>query len=63
MKFIIEQRGETYMVVNDTTGDVRGRHKTKGDAEIHAQSLQKTHDVGIQSVSHRITPPAEIAEE
>lgn len=51
------------MVVNDTTGDVRGRHKTKGEADVHAQSLQKTHDVGIQSVSHRITPPADVAEE
>lgn len=63
MKFIIEQRGETHMVVNDTTGEVRGRHKTKGDAEIHAQQLQKVHDQTIQSVSHRITPPSDVAAE
>lgn len=55
MKFIVEKKGESFMVVNDTTKDVRGLHKTEGDAKVHAQQLQRTHNAGVEMASGRIT--------
>ena len=57
MKFIVEKRGETFLVVNDTSKQVRGRHKTEGDAKVHASNLQRTHEQGIEMVSARMTDP------
>ncbi len=56
MKFIVTQKGEKYLVSNDTTGMVRGIHKTKVDAEQQAKELQKVHKEGIQMASARMTP-------
>lgn len=63
MKFIIEKKGEKYLVVNDTTKDVRGVHKTPGEAKVHAKELQQKFDNGVSSVSSRITPPKAVSED
>lgn len=63
MKFIVQQRGEKFLVSNDTTGVVRGVHKNKGEADLQAQQLQKVHDQGIASASARITPPEDNADD
>lgn len=63
MKYIVEQKGTMFLVVNDTTGAVRGRFKNELDAKVQQKELQKQHDVGMDMASARITPPAEIAEE
>lgn len=51
MKFIIQQKAEKYIVSNDTTGVVRGIHKTKEEAAQQAAYLQKEHDKGIEMAS------------
>lgn len=51
MRFIIEKRGQNFLVVNDTTSYVRGVHKTEGEAKLHAKQLQTTHDEAVQSAS------------
>jgi hypothetical protein len=56
MKFVVEQKGQMFLVVNETTGYVKGRFKEKGEAEKLSQRLQKEHNEGIEAVSHRITP-------
>lgn len=58
MKFIVEQKGEKFLVVNDVTGVVRGHFKDKADAEAQAKSLQRTHDEGMSMATARITPAA-----
>lgn len=63
MKFIIEKKGEKYLVVNDTTKDVRGVHKTPGEAKVHAKELQTKFNNGVTSVSSRITPPKAVSED
>lgn len=57
MKFRVEQKGAQFLVVNDTTGYVKGRHRTKGEAEVQAQHLQQTHDQAVEHASARLTPP------
>ena len=60
MKFKVEQKGQMFLVLNETTGDVKGRFKDKGEAEVHRERLQGQHNEGIEQVSARlITPPAE----
>lgn len=56
MKFIIEKKGEKFLVSNDTTGQVRGVHKTKEEASQQAVHLQKIHDKGIEMASAKMTP-------
>lgn len=63
MKFNIEKKGEKYLVVNDTTKDVRGVHKTMDDAKSHQKELQAKHDAGVKQVSARITPPKQMETE
>lgn len=63
MKFAVEQKGQTFLVVNETVGDVRGRFKTKGEAEVYRDKLQKNHNQGIEMASARITPPVQTEEE
>lgn len=63
MKFGVEQKGEKYLVVNEDTGYVKGVHRTKGEAEVQAEYLQKEHDKGIEQVSARMTKPAATSEE
>lgn len=63
MKFGVEKKGQMFLVVNSTTGDVRGRFKSEGEAQVHRDRLQETHNAGIEQASSRITPPAPIASE
>lgn len=63
MKFTVEQKGQTFLVVNESIGDVRGRFKTKGEAEVYRDRLQKNHNQGIEMASARITPPVQTEEE
>lgn len=63
MKFGIEKKGERFLVFNETTGVVKGNHKTKGEAQVQANMLQKEHNAGIEMVSARLTPKAEMVDE
>ncbi len=58
MKFKVEQKGTQFLVLNETTGYVRGRFKEKGEAQVHCQNLQRQHNEGIEHASARLTPPA-----
>lgn len=57
MKFDIEQKGNNFLVVNDTTGAVKGRFIKKGEAQVHQQKLQKEHDDEIRRSSASLTAP------
>lgn len=63
MKFKVEQKGERFLVVNETTGVVRGRFKEKGEAQVHRDRLQDEHNTGIEQVSARLTPPSRESDE
>lgn len=63
MKFIVEKKGEKFLVVNDATGVVRGVHPKEGEAKLQAKQLQQTHNNTKEMVSARITPPASVSEE
>lgn len=54
MKFKIQQKGQTFLVFNDTTGEVRGRFKTEGEAKLFRDRAQEKHDDGVQQVSARL---------
>lgn len=41
MKFVVEKKGEKYLVVNDTTGQSKGVHSTEGQAKLQASDLNK----------------------
>lgn len=56
MKFGVEKKGERYLVVNQSTGQVKGNFKDEGEAKTVAASFQKEHDSGIEMASARITP-------
>lgn len=56
MKFEVEQKGQIFMVINKSTGAVKGRFKEKGEAEVHRERLQDEHAAGIEQVSARLTP-------
>ena len=56
MSFKVEQKGTQFLVLNGSTGDVRGRFKTEGEAKVHQERLQKEHNDGIEQVSARTTP-------
>lgn len=57
MKFEVQKKGEKFLVVNDTTGAVRGVHITKPEADAQAKTLQATHNKGMTMASARLTPP------
>lgn len=57
MKFKVQQKGQTFLVFNETTGEVRGRFKTEGEAKLFRDRAQQKHDEGVQQVSGRLTPP------
>lgn len=50
-----------FLVVNESTGDVKGRFKTKGEADVHRDRVQREHNDGIEHASARITPPDSIS--
>lgn len=62
LKFSTEQKGQTFLVVS-SLGDVRGRFKTKGEADVHAKRLQQQHNDGIERVSGSTKPPVADQEE
>lgn len=57
MKFKVEPKGQMFLVLNETTGEVKGRFKEKGEAEVHRERLQSQHNEGIEQVSARLVPP------
>lgn len=57
MKFKTEAKGNNFLVVNETTGYVKGRFRTKGEADVYCEKLQKEHNDGIERASSRLTPP------
>ena len=57
MKFNVEPKGQMFLVVNESTGQVKGRFKTKGEADVYQARLQRNHNEGIEQVSARVTPP------
>jgi len=61
MKFKVEQKGERFLVVNETTGYVKGRFKDKGEAQVHCDKLQQAHQDGLDQISSRTiqAPPEE----
>ncbi len=59
MKFGVEQKGQMFLVVNESTGDVRGRFKSEGEAKVYRERLQRDHNAGIEAVSARVTPKVE----
>lgn len=58
MSFKVEKKGERFMVVNESTGYVKGRFKTEGEAKIYRDRIQKDHDTALDQVSSRLTPPS-----
>lgn len=60
MKFETQKKGEQFLVVNKSTGDVRGRAKTEGEANLLRDRLQKEHNDGVEQASARLTPPASV---
>ena len=56
MKFGVQQKGQMFLVVNESTGYVKGRFKEKGEADVARARFQKEHNEGIEQVSGRITP-------
>lgn len=56
MKFGVEQKGQNFLAVNQTTGDVRGRFKDEKEAKKFAAKLQDDHNEGIRSVSGKVGP-------
>jgi hypothetical protein len=56
MKFDVEKKGERFLVVNQSTGEVKGNFKDEAEAKTAASSFQKSHDQGVEMVSARITP-------
>lgn len=56
MKFGVEKKGQNFLVVNETTGDVRGRFKEEGEAKIFAGKLQAEHNDGIRMASAKVGP-------
>lgn len=64
MKFITEQRGQTFFTINDTTKQVRGRFKEKKLADDYTKKVQAEHDDAIAHTKGTIAPPkADISEE
>lgn len=59
MKFKVEQKGQMFLVVNETTGNVKGRFKEEGEAKVHCERLQQNHNDGLEQVSARVTPKKE----
>ena len=53
--FSTEKKGEAYLVVH-ANGNVHGRHKTEGEAKVHAQQLDKQYAEARDMASARITP-------
>lgn len=54
MKFVVEKKGQTFLVVNQDTTYVKGRYKTEGEAKLHAEKLQKEHNDGIKMASAKL---------
>jgi len=57
MNFKVEKKGERFLVFNESTGYVRGRFKTEGEAKIYRNRLQDEHNSAIEASSARISPP------
>lgn len=51
MKFQVEQKGTQFMVVNETTGDVRGRYRTEGEAQVACKEMQRIHNEGVAQIN------------
>lgn len=58
MKFAVEKKGQMFLVVNESTGDVRGRFKNEGEANVHRDRLQQQHNSGIEQVSGKTNTAA-----
>lgn len=58
MKFGVEQKGQMFLVVNESTGEVRGRFKTEGEAKVYRDRIQRQHNDGVEQASGRLTPPS-----
>lgn len=63
MTFKTEQKGQMFLVLNGTTGAVKGRFKTKGEADVYAQRLQRDHNSAIDHIQARQDPPVAQQEE
>jgi hypothetical protein len=62
MKFKVEKKGQSFLVVNETTGYVKGRFKEEGEAKVLRDRLQDAHneEVGlIESTSRAAEEPEE----
>lgn len=57
MNFKVEKKGERFLVFNESTGYVRGRFKTEGEAKLYQQKLQDEHNSAIEAASSRLSPP------
>lgn len=57
MKFKTEQKGQMFLVVNETTGVVKGRFKEKGEADVYRNRLQDQHNTAIQNSQSKLSPP------
>lgn len=51
MKFKVEKKGENFLVVNETTGYVKGRFKTEGEAKLHRNRLQDEHETAVGQIT------------
>lgn len=46
-----------FLVVNETTGAVKGRFKDKGEADVYRERLQSEHNTGIANMQSKLSPP------
>lgn len=63
MKFAVEQKGQMFLVVNQTTGVVKARLKDKGEADVLAKRYQDQHNEGIEMASARLTEQPKVQAE
>lgn len=56
MKFVVEKKGEKFLVVNQDTGYVRGRFAKEGEAKLSAKHIQDLHDNEIRMSSVKVAP-------
>ena len=62
MRYTVEQKGQTFLVVGDVGGRVHGAHKTKPEAEFQRKQLQTLADGEMRRIHVHVPKPGESEE-
>lgn len=60
MKFKVEQKGQHFLVLNESTGDVKGRFKEEGEAKVLRNRLQEEHDTEVGLINSSSSGKADV---